>query len=353
VNGSDPAAKATLEALTAVRAMRDDDPSFFSPKLSKFESAMQIAVDLPRTIISRSGSLAQREDLSPPQSPRSRGSSSPLAGSSSEGGSSTERSPPSSGGAHPPASSSSSSAFSSIIISGGGTVSGAGHSSMLISSMCDDALLEKVNMVLRAFVEYRPDIGYVQGMSYLAAMLLVHMEQEKAFTALATLMTTGHFKYFYSINHSGIAAHISVFDSVFKHGLPELYRNFTVIGVNPQMYVIDWWMSLFSRALPYEIATRCWDLYLLDEAYLYRISVAILVYFSRFIHEESPLDEVMVFLSKVQKQPVDYDRFFAIVESDQLCGNTTIDGIRAVMEHCLGDLRRAEDSTRGSGELEL
>jgi len=36
----------------------------------------------------------------------------------------------------------------------------------------------KLHRILEAFTMYRPDIGYVQGMSYVAAVLLLFMENE-------------------------------------------------------------------------------------------------------------------------------------------------------------------------------
>ena len=112
---------ASLEALAAARAMRDDDPTFFSPKLSKLESAMQIAVDLPRTIISRSSSLSagRGEFDSPLQSPRS---CSPKTFTDATGGPSSSTSV-----ARESPSASSSSCTDR---------SGSGLSTMLISSIC-------------------------------------------------------------------------------------------------------------------------------------------------------------------------------------------------------------------------
>jgi hypothetical protein len=300
--------------VSSARAMREEDPSFFSPKLSKLESMMQIAVDLPRTIISRTTVPQSPTPSSASTSPRGSPMQSPR-GRSSTGGDGTS----------PTGMTVSNPSFSNDATASPSPSSGNGlaSSDMLISSMCDDILLARVRKALFAYVEYRPDIGYVQGMSYLAAMILLHVLDDKAgFIALANLLNKGHFRFFYSVHHQGMGVYISAFDECFKQCLPELHTHFTMIGVHPQMYVMDWWMSLFSRALPYETAARCWDLYLLDEAYLFRVSIAILVYFSPYIHEESPLDEVMVFLSKVQRQHVDERKFFVIVEDDHQCGGS-------------------------------
>lgn len=47
---------------------------------------------------------------------------------------------------------------------------------------------ERLRTVLEAYTCYRPDLGYVQGMSYLAATLCFHMDAFSAFKALASLL---------------------------------------------------------------------------------------------------------------------------------------------------------------------
>ncbi|RLN89862.1 hypothetical protein BBJ28_00006262 [Nothophytophthora sp. Chile5] len=49
---------------------------------------------------------------------------------------------------------------------------------------------ERTTEVLEAYICYRPDLGYVQGMSYLAATLCFHLDSFSAFKALVALMST-------------------------------------------------------------------------------------------------------------------------------------------------------------------
>ena len=49
-------------------------------------------------------------------------------------------------------------------------------------------LHERLRDVLQTFCFFRPDCGYVQGMSYLAAMLLLFLDTFEAFAALANIM---------------------------------------------------------------------------------------------------------------------------------------------------------------------
>ena len=54
-----------------------------------------------------------------------------------------------------------------------------------------------LRVVLEAFACHRPDMGYVQGMSYVAAMLLLHIpDRYMVFQCLANLLVRGHLLHF-------------------------------------------------------------------------------------------------------------------------------------------------------------
>ena len=280
----------------------------FSPATGKFDTVALIAVDLPRTILMASS----------PQSPRS---------SNSEAFSENEQTPDES-----PEGKNDSDLKTSFALL---------EEQTLDACLCNnnnDVLPHLLNELLRAFVELRPDMGYVQGMSYLAAMLLLHLSPAKAFIGFATLITMGHFPYFYSVHHQGMAAYMAVFDEVLHLGCPAVAHHFLQIGVHAQMYVIDWWMSLFSRTLPFAIAVRAWDLYLCDPAYLYRVSLAVVLFNERYLDEECTIDVAMSVLAKVQKQDIDEARFFRFV-TDTTTYGPDLATIRRVMDKHLSRLR--------------
>lgn len=56
--------------------------------------------------------------------------------------------------------------------------------------------------VLGAYACYRPDIGYVQGMSFLAGMLLLNMEPSDAFICLANLLNRPSYVAFFKVDHA-------------------------------------------------------------------------------------------------------------------------------------------------------
>lgn len=59
---------------------------------------------------------------------------------------------------------------------------------------------DHLQRILEAFTMYRPDIGYVQGMSYVAATLLLYMDEHSAFVTFCNMITKYPIMPFYNFN---------------------------------------------------------------------------------------------------------------------------------------------------------
>lgn len=131
--------------------------------------------------------------------------------------------------------------------------------------------------VLLCFALYRPDIGYVQGMSFLVATLLLYMDEYEAFKCLANLMSRRLFCHFYGLKKKAIDAYVKCFDHYFKKFLPLLYKHLRTEDVTSEMFLMDWYLSVFTKALPLEVAAQVWDMYLCEgEVYMLCVALGIL-----------------------------------------------------------------------------
>ena len=75
---------------------------------------------------------------------------------------------------------------------------------------------ESINRLLKAFAMYRPDIGYVQGMSYLAAIVLMYIRDEyKSFQTFANLMLKHPMMPFYTFNEEFVTKALQLYKQVF------------------------------------------------------------------------------------------------------------------------------------------
>jgi hypothetical protein len=70
-------------------------------------------------------------------------------------------------------------------------------------------LEQPLREVLESYIFFRPDVGYVQGMSFIAAMLLLYVEPFEAFVCFSNMMNSAHFLPFYSMDLQHIHACVS------------------------------------------------------------------------------------------------------------------------------------------------
>lgn len=171
--------------------------------------------------------------------------------------------------------------------------------------------------VLETYACYRPDLGYIQGMSYLAAMLCLHMPQDRylTFQCLANLMVHEHLFTFYLLDAELSGVYYTLFDAFLRARVPQLHRHLEAIGVSCSMYLMNWLQTLFLQVLPLELAARVFDNFLLDgTVFLFRTAMA--------IHElllpdllAMEIDEAM---PSLQKNPLYHDLWCARVSEDAL-----------------------------------
>ena len=138
--------------------------------------------------------------------------------------------------------------------------------------------------VLRAYAVYRPDVGYVQGMSYLAATLLLELRSPAAaFRAFANMLQRPFFFDFYRLDARDVASHVAVFDAVFEARLPRLFRHFATLGLGSDAFLVEWALTLFARCLPPPLLHHVWECFFLRGApFFVECALALLE-----IHEKS------------------------------------------------------------------
>ncbi|KAH8046095.1 hypothetical protein JL720_16473 [Aureococcus anophagefferens] len=138
-----------------------------------------------------------------------------------------------------------------------------------------DALTE----VLRAYVRHRPDVGYVQGMSYLAAVLVLALKGDPfdAFVALANMLQRPFFFDFCRLDSRDVKARVGVFDDVFDAARPALRRRFAGLGLDSGVFLLDWALTLFASVLEGGVLHHVWECFLIGgPPFFVRCALAIL-----------------------------------------------------------------------------
>ncbi|XP_060072002.1 TBC1 domain family member 14-like [Ylistrum balloti] len=134
-----------------------------------------------------------------------------------------------------------------------------------------------LHSLLGAYACYRPDVGYVQGMSFIAAVLLLNMDVADAFLVFANLLNRPCQVAFFRIDEEMMKSYFQTYDDLFHENMPSLHRHFMKNSVTPDLYIIDWIFTLFSKSLPLDVACRVWDMFCRDgEEFLFRTALGIL-----------------------------------------------------------------------------
>ncbi|XP_043197718.1 TBC1 domain family member 12-like isoform X1 [Amphibalanus amphitrite] len=131
--------------------------------------------------------------------------------------------------------------------------------------------------LLGTYACYRPDVGYIQGMSFIAAVLLLNTDPEDAFVCFANLLNRPFLFSFFQLDQSMMSAYYATYTALLRENLPALWQHMEAEGVTPDLYLVDWLYTLFSKSLPLDVACRIWDVFLRDgEAFLARAALGIL-----------------------------------------------------------------------------
>jgi len=159
----------------------------------------------------------------------------------------------------------------------------------------------KLHDILQTYVYYRPDVGYVQGMSYMAAMLLLFMDSFPAFTCLCNILDSNLFTAFFQMDMKTIQRYLAALDSVVAEFTPAVARHLKSLEISSDLFIMDWFLTLFSKSLPLDVAGRLWDVFLCDgEPFLFRCVAGLLDLLADTL-ARAPFDECLHLLTHLPK----------------------------------------------------
>ena len=129
--------------------------------------------------------------------------------------------------------------------------------------------------VLCSYSKYNKEIGYVQGMGFIAALLLTYMDEEGTFFMMESLMKKYELEGLYKPGFPVLKKIFYVFLNLMKKYLPKIYELFKKNEILPSMYASEWFICVFSRDLKFDVLVRIFDCFLLEKKkILYRFALA-------------------------------------------------------------------------------
>ncbi|KAJ1380797.1 Rab-GTPase-TBC domain [Sesbania bispinosa] len=136
--------------------------------------------------------------------------------------------------------------------------------------------------VLKAYSVFDRDVGYVQGMGFLAGLLLLYMSEEDAFWLLVALLKGAVHAPMEGLYLAGlplVQQYLFQFERLVREHLPKLGEHFSREMINPSMYASQWFITVFSYSFPFHLALRIWDVFLYEGVKIvFKVGLALLKY---------------------------------------------------------------------------
>jgi len=181
--------------------------------------------------------------------------------------------------------------------------------SLLLFGKRGEPLYDQLREVLEVYQCYRPDVGYVQGMSYVAAMLCLHIPNSpyESFVCLANLLASHHLFDLYRLGQSydRVQGYYKVLDLIISKTSSRLWKHLNALGMMDEIHVscFQWLQTLFVRRMPLETVTVLWDAFLCrrDTTVMMRACVAVLLCKKSSILQAHDQEDVLILMRSQPK----------------------------------------------------
>ncbi|XP_043248344.1 USP6 N-terminal-like protein [Colletes gigas] len=189
--------------------------------------------------------------------------------------------------------------------------------------------------VLAAYSMYNMEVGYCQGMSVLAGLLLLYMDEEDAFWGLSVLLADKKYTMhgFYVDGFPKLNRFIEHHDKIMNKFLPKLKRKLDKCGCDSILYALKWFFVVFQERTPVNLGLRIWDIFLLDgDRILPAMAYTVMKMHKRFLMPMESLDEFCNYLQIKLEKDFCFDD----------------DTVISTMERSMEELKRAKLDYPGS-----
>ncbi|KAM9959618.1 hypothetical protein ACTFIR_000701 [Dictyostelium discoideum] len=133
--------------------------------------------------------------------------------------------------------------------------------------------------VLKVYSLYDQGVGYTQGMSSIASLLVMYLSEEDAFWTLQSLMSRPEYsmRSMFLSDLPGLLRMSFVFENLLNHYFPAAKNALDNINLTTTLYSTKWFLIGFLDSFPFHISLRVWDL-IFSEGYTIVYSIAMALF---------------------------------------------------------------------------
>ncbi|XP_074654020.1 rab GTPase-activating protein 1-like [Tubulanus polymorphus] len=131
--------------------------------------------------------------------------------------------------------------------------------------------------ISKAYSVYDEEIGYCQGLSFLAAALLLHMPEEQAFCVLVKIMFEYGQRELFKPGFEVLHLRFYQLERAMQDYIPAVYHHFMELGLEAHMFASQWFLTLFTAKFPLFLVFHILDIYLGEGTEtIFRVAIGLL-----------------------------------------------------------------------------
>ncbi|XP_018601818.2 TBC1 domain family member 1-like isoform X1 [Scleropages formosus] len=151
--------------------------------------------------------------------------------------------------------------------------------------------------LLKAYSVLDPEVGYCQGLSFVAGVLLLHMDEEEAFDMLAFLMYDMGLRKQYRPDMIILQIQMYQLSRLLHDYHRELYSHLEKHEIGPSLYATPWFLTAFASHFPMGFVARVFDmLFLQGSEAIFKVALSLLGSHKPLIMQYNNLEAIVDFI---------------------------------------------------------
>ncbi|XP_068176988.1 TBC1 domain family member 1 isoform X2 [Antennarius striatus] len=151
--------------------------------------------------------------------------------------------------------------------------------------------------LLKAYSLLDPEVGYCQGLSFIAGVLLLHMGEEDAFNMLKFLMYEMGLRKQYRPDMIILQIQMYQLSRLLHDYHRDLYTHLEQQEIGPSLYATPWFLTTFASHFPLGFVARVFDmLFLQGSEVIFKVALSLLGSHKPLILQHESLESIVDFI---------------------------------------------------------
>lgn len=159
---------------------------------------------------------------------------------------------------------------------------------------------KKLYNILKAYSIQDKEIGYCQGMNFIAKFILevTDFSEKESYVLFSYVLS--EIRGFYYDKFPLLNAYSFIFDKIFTKLFPKIKNHFLNLEIPQELWVDKWIQTLFTMNLPYDITCRIWDcLFVYGFQFIIAIVFSLIGYYEKALLSYKDSSDVIIFMKEI------------------------------------------------------